>query len=194
MQPRLYYASSLIGGLAFIAVGIATGSSWLIFCGCVGPVLGIAFTYFGRRRLGRPHGPAWSTNAGSRTLTPVPLPPLPLAGFRWTGGCNVPCPTGRANATYPFSLLLAAPGWARIEMRPGIAQRLIGYQPVTYVPGADTVVFPAGSRLRLGGGIGLQTGVQPPSYFWTNRQPLILSALAGCGFTVKWEEAVAKLW
>ena len=101
---------------------------------------------------------------------------------------------GRFNATYPLSVLLSAPGWARIEMRPCIAQRFFGYQPVTYVPTTDTVVFPVRSRLRLGGGIGIQNGTLPPSYFWTSQQPTILSALAGCGFTVKWEEALAELW
>lgn len=129
MQPRLYYASSLLGGIAFSIVGVVTGSSWLILCGCVGPVLAIAFAYFGNRRIARPHGAAWNTKAGSRTLTPVSLPPLPPTGFRWTGGCNVPGGMGRVNATYPLSLLVAAPGWARIEMRPPIAQRFFGYQP-----------------------------------------------------------------
>jgi len=62
------------------------------------------------------------------------------------------------------------------------------------VPSTDTVVFPARGRLRLGGGIGFQSGAQPPSYFWTSQQPTILSALAGCGFTVRWDEALAKLW
>ena len=166
----------------------------MIFCGCVGPAIGIASVWLGRRRIRRPHEAAWQPAAGARVVTPVPLPPLPATGFSWTGGCNVPSDMGRVNASYPLAALLAAHGWARIEMRPRFAQRLFGYHPITYQPSTDTTVFPARTRLG-GGGIGFQTGQQPPAYFWTGRinQPTILTALAGCGFDVRWEVSRAKL-
>ncbi len=125
--------------------------------------------------------------------TSTTLPPLPPLGFRWTGGCNVPAQIGRVNATFPFGVLVAAPGWARIEIRPRVAQRLLGYQPATFETNEATNAFPARGRLRAQG-IGFQTGLQPPSYFWTTSQPAILTALAGCGFPVKWEEVRAKSW
>ena len=192
MKPRHYYAASLLSGVALVAVGIAAGSPWLIFLGCIGPPAGIVQVHLARRRMLRPHDPAWKATPDARVLTPSHLPLLPPQGFRWIGGCNVPGGLGRIYASFPLAVLMAAPGWTRIELRPRVAQRLFGYRPVTFEPDTDTTIYPA--RRGFVRGVGLQTGRQAPSYFWSTDQQTILTALAGCGFRVVWVEANAKTW
>jgi len=92
------------------------------------------------------------------------------------------------------TLVVAVFAIASVVVATRLSRRLFESPDTAARTTTDTVVFPVRSRLRLGGGIGIQNGTLPPSYFWTSQQPTILSALAGCGFTVKWEEALAELW
>lgn len=99
---------------------------------------------------------------------------------------------GRLNASSPLATLRAAPGWARIEIRPALTSRLMGYQAHTFQADTATTAFPVGGRLRTTG-IGHQSTNEPPSYFWCSGREEILTALGGCGFRVDWQEADTKL-
>ena len=190
---RRYLLQFALPAVVVAVIGGVTGRIFLIGCGLFALLVGGYVAFAGRRARSATYPAVWISGTDGQRISPTALPPLPARGFRWTGGCNVVSTMGgRLNATAPLAVLSAAPGWARLEVRPAILGRLFGFGGHSFQASSNTTVFPASSRLRTTG-IGIQTPGEPPVYFWCSGRELILTALQGCGFHAEWRVVRVKM-
>jgi hypothetical protein len=188
--PRLPRELLLIGvivGLLVLAIGIAIAVAgpvaiglFVIACVPVGWMLALTQVVLIRRR---------ANNQGSGAAGAQDAPPVPdqgrfaaAASRRWTGGVNVPAPTGRISATFQVGELELTGGTLVFRIKSRTFQRLFGTQTLTVTAGTRVAIFPV--KRLLGMGIAIQPEGQEVWYFWTSSGPEILTALGDAGFEI----------
>jgi hypothetical protein len=156
------------------------------------PFIVVANLVIINRARGRLADPAARRDAYTGTvLSPVLIQRAPdgrIQVQRWIGAADVPGSMGRMTATIPLGILELSGNLLTLRVRPRSLGTMFGAKSLVVSPGEVDVVFPARGKLRSTA-IGIRPHGSPPSYFQLGGdRASILSAIAGAGFHVQWEE------